>query len=558
METSIQQFIELCQWDASRFLILSDNVFGALIYYSHFVALLLALIVGFYVFIIDKKSLVNRLLFLMMITFSVWVFLDLVLWANEKSYLIMFFWSAILVVEPLIYALSVYFIDVFIEKKDISFKKKIGIFSLFLPIIILLPTKLSLIGFNLTNCYREPIEGFIATYYVYFIEILYTLWIMFFVVKKYKTTISNDRKQIFFIALGVILFLFSFASGNIIGSITDNWTVAQVGLFSMPIFAGFIGYMIVRFKTFNIKLLGTEALVFALGFLVSAMLFIRSIENVRIVVIFTLLFVIVLGYVLVKSVKREIKQKESLQILTDQLFEANEKLKGLDKLKSEFVSLASHQLRSPLTAIKGYASMLVEGDYGEIGAEAKDATTRIFESSQNLAKVVEDLLNVSKIEQGGMKYEMAPFDLASVASSMCKDLSIVAEHKGLKLGFLSEGVKDCIVNGDEGKIRQVVLNFIDNSIKYTKEGRVDVKVEKINDKVVFSVSDTGMGMTPEIKATLFQKFARGDGARMNTTGSGLGLYLTKEITEAHGGRVYVESEGLGKGSTFFMELNAVK
>jgi signal transduction histidine kinase len=111
-----------------------------------------------------------------------------------------------------------------------------------------------------------------------------------------------------------------------------------------------------------------------------------------------------------------------------------------------------------------------------------------------------------------------------------------------------------MVNGDKEKIRQVVLNFIDNAIKYTKTGSVDVSVHKNGDKVVFAVKDTGMGMTPEIKATLFQKFARGDGARMNTTGSGLGLYLAKEIVEAHKGRVWVESDGAGKGSTFAMEL----
>lgn len=558
METSIQNFVELCQWDQSSFLIFSNNVFGGLIYYSHFLALLLALIVGFYVFFVDRKSIVNRLLFLIMIIFSIWVFLDLVLWANEKNYLIMFFWSVILVVEPLIYALSVYFIDVFIEQKDISFKKKIGIFSLLLPVIILLPSKLALIGFNLTNCYREPVEGFIATYYIYFIEIMYILWIIISSIKKYRTAKSINKKQIFFITIGVVLFLLSFASGNIIGSITDNWTLAQIGLFSMPIFAGFIGYMIVRFKTFNIKLLGAEALVFALGFMVTAMLFVRKIENVRSVVIATLVFVIILGYILIKSVKKEVMQREQLQILTEQLFDANEKLKGLDKLKTEFVSLASHQLRSPLTAIKGYTSMLIDGDYGEINKEAKDTIERIMESSNNLTMVVEDLLNVSKIESGGMKYVMEPFDLNDIASGMAKDLSITAEKKGLKLNFLSEGATNCIVKGDKEKLRQVVLNFIDNSIKYTKTGEINVKVEKVGDKVVFSVKDTGMGMTPEIKASLFQKFARGDGARMNTSGTGLGLYLAREIAEAHGGRVYVESEGMGKGSAFFMELQAIK
>ena len=114
------------------------------------------------------------------------------------------------------------------------------------------------------------------------------------------------------------------------------------------------------------------------------------------------------------------------------------------------------------------------------------------------------------------------------------------------------------MNGDKEKIRQVAINLIDNSIKYTKTGTIKVEVEKIEDKIVFSISDTGVGMTPEVRASLFHKFSRGDGARMNTSGSGLGLYLAREIIEAHKGLIWVESEGLNKGSTFFVQLDAIK
>lgn len=257
--------------------------------------------------------------------------------------------------------------------------------------ILFLPTKLALVGFDLTNCFREPIEGFIATYYVYFIEIVYALWIILYGVRKYLKSSGILKKQILLITGGIILFLLSFVSGNIVGSLTENWTLAQLGLFGMPIFSGFLAYLIVQYKAFNTKLLGAQVLVVALGFLVLVIAFVRNIENVKLVVAFTLLFVLLLGRVLIKSVKREVMQREQLQILSDQLFEANEKLKGLDKLKSEFLSLAAHQLRSPLTAMKGYASMVVEGSYGEINPQAKDAVERIFQASKNLGKVVERL-----------------------------------------------------------------------------------------------------------------------------------------------------------------------
>ena len=125
------------------------------------------------------------------------------------------------------------------------------------------------------------------------------------------------------------------------------------------------------------------------------------------------------------------------------IVEANEKLKSLDKLKTEFVSLASHQLRSPLTAIKGYTSMLLEGDYGEINPEAKQTIDRVMQSSNNLTLVVEDLLNVSKIESGGMKYVMEKFDFGELARKTTEELSINAEKRGLKLfSTITEEQKD--------------------------------------------------------------------------------------------------------------------
>ncbi len=242
------------------------------------------------------------------------------------------------------------------------------------------------------------------------------------------------------------------------------------------------------------------------------------------------------------------------------LQDANVQLKSLDKLKTEFLSLASHQLRSPLTAIIGYSSMLLDGDFGEITVEKqKEALDRVFTSSRHLATVVDDFLNVAKIEQGGMKYAMAPFDFEKATRDLESDMALMAKKKGLELTFETDNKAPYTVNGDMEKLRQVILNLTDNSIKYTKEGSIKVLLTKdeINKRIRLSITDTGMGMTPEIKATLFKKFARGEGAKMNTGGSGLGLYLAKEIIEAHKGIVDVTSPGPGQGSTFFIELDAV-
>jgi signal transduction histidine kinase len=240
----------------------------------------------------------------------------------------------------------------------------------------------------------------------------------------------------------------------------------------------------------------------------------------------------------------------------EELKAANLKLQELDKLKTEFLSLASHQLRSPLTAIKGYTSMLLEGSFGQITDSQKEAIDRVYQSSSHLAKVVEDLLNVSKIEQGGMKYQMAAFDLEKAAKDLATDLSITAEKKGLKLEFVTDNKAPYTIYGDMEKLRQVLLNIIDNAIKYTQTGSITVSLKEAAQAgyIVLGVTDTGMGISPEEKEKLFQKFSRGEGGKTNTGGSGLGLYLAKTIVEAHKGHIAIDSPGVGKGSTFSIEF----
>jgi signal transduction histidine kinase len=389
---------------------------------------------------------------------------------------------------------------------------------------------------------------------------------LFIIFKKYIKYSGEERTQARLVLNGSFLMFFLIIIFNFIlpNAYNNSNYVAYSAVYVIP-FLIFTTYSIVKYHLFSLKIIATELITFSLWIFILARALIA--DSLKEQVINGVLFVIVVvfGISLIKSVRSEVKQKERLEALRLKLEKsnidlevANEKLKSLDKLKTEFVSLASHQLRSPLTAIKGYASMLAEGDYGEVNQDAKGAIDRIFQSSKNLTIVVEDLLNVTKIEAGGMKYEMAPFDLYKISQDEAKDLSITAEKKGLKLSFDINDQGPFMVNGDKEKIRQIIINFIDNSIKYTKEGSINVSVKNINNKVVFCVKDTGVGMTEEIKESLFQKFVRGDGARLNTTGSGLGLYLAKEITEAHKGRVWVESEGVNKGSSFFMELDTIK
>lgn len=252
------------------------------------------------------------------------------------------------------------------------------------------------------------------------------------------------------------------------------------------------------------------------------------------------------------------KFSQTLQLEVDrqtkELKRANEELQKLDKAKSDFISIASHQLRTPLTAIKGFASMVLEGDYGRVTAVVRDKIEKIFESSERLIKLVNDLLDLSHMEGGKMEFNFAKVDFDAMVKSVAEELEPAAEKKKLKFTWQAPD-EEFWVWADEQKLRQVAMNLIDNAIKYTQKGEVAVTLQRQGENIVMSVRDTGMGLRPGESERLFQKFVRGaDASHYHTEGAGVGLYVAKQLIEAHKGRVWAESPGDGLGSTFFIEI----
>ena len=241
-------------------------------------------------------------------------------------------------------------------------------------------------------------------------------------------------------------------------------------------------------------------------------------------------------------------------LLYDQLRIANQKLRELDQAKSEFMSIASHQLRTPLAGIVGYLSMLNDGDYGKMPDDQKGVITELYQASQRLVRLVNTFLNVTRIEAGRFTMNFAEVNLVDSVLGEVHELKPTADKKNVKLLF--DPPKQAIMaTVDADKIRDVFLNLIDNAIKYTPEGSVSVFVEQQGDQAHFYTKDTGVGIELSESEHLFEKFVRGSGiARVQPNGSGLGLYIVKKITEAHNGKVWVESEGPGKGSSFHVLL----
>ena len=243
-------------------------------------------------------------------------------------------------------------------------------------------------------------------------------------------------------------------------------------------------------------------------------------------------------------------------LIYEQLQHANEHLKDLDKAKSEFMSITSHQLRTPLTGIMGYLSMIIEGDYGKVKANQEEVLTEVFEASQRLIRMVNLFLNITRIEAGRFNFFWQETDIYDLIKDQVHELLPNAKKKGLILELAPAPKELNMVKVDRDKVKDVILNLVDNAIKYTEKGSIKVNVARKDAKnFEIIIKDTGIGIDPQEAEKLFEKFTRGDGmAKINPNGAGLGLFIAKKMVEGHHGKVWVESEGVGKGSEFHVVL----
>lgn len=241
---------------------------------------------------------------------------------------------------------------------------------------------------------------------------------------------------------------------------------------------------------------------------------------------------------------------ERLSTATIRLTRSNQKLKALDEAKDEFVSMASHQLRTPLTSIKGYISMVLEGDAGEINDVQRQMLGQAMFSSQRMVYLISDLLNVSRLKTGKFAIEQKPVYLPDLVESELSQLREGATSKNITLLF-DKPDKFPTLNLDDMKIRQVVMNFTDNALYYTPAGgRITVGLKDKRDSIEFTVKDTGIGVPKGEQHKLFAKFYRAENARKaRPDGTGLGLFMAQKVIIAQGGAIIFDSKE-GKGSTF--------
>ncbi len=492
---------------------------------------------------------------------TLWILAMLVFMNVDNPLIVIIATKTLYIAGAVVITGFIYFSNGFISfdlKKNLKLIS--GMFVLFLiSLFYIIFTDKVIDGVEFLN--GEKIVNFGDFYYVYGIYIILGAFLGYYYLIKSFGSVKDKLKerQLIYIGLGTI---FSITCGllfDIILPFTGNFSFYWLGPVLTTIFVISISYAIFKHHLFNIKVITTEifSIFISVAVLVDALIADSRLELILKLGIFVI--VAIFSILLIRGVINEVSSREKITRMARSLKRANVELQKLDKAKSEFISIASHQLRTPLSIIKGFISMILEGFYGSVSDQAKDKLEKSLESNERLIKLVDHLLDLSHMEGGKMKFEFSKISLIKLVESSVEELELQAYKKKLKFVYHLPKAKEIFVRADEEKIRQVVINLIDNAIKYTAKGKIEIFLKKVGDKAVFSVKDTGIGIERGGIKHLFDKFIRGKKvARIWTEGVGLGLYIARLIIETHHGQIGVKSKGENKGSEFWFKIPIFK
>lgn len=389
-------------------------------------------------------------------------------------------------------------------------------------------------------------------FWIYIILIIIPTVIAFYIlVKKYLRTSNHlTKSQVIYILTGYFIVANTSFTTNLIMPYLGNHSLSWVGQVSIMFMVSIMSYAILKHHLFNIKVIATQLLIFAIWISVLFQVFLSNTFTIRILNVGLFIAVVFIGILIIRSVLKEVQAREKIEELA-------KKLKISDQTKSEFMNLASHQLRTPLTIIKGISANLIDKTYGKLNNLQTDSINSISTSAVNMSNLIEDMLNASRIEcKQGFNYVFQIGNPIDLIREIVTSLTVTAENKGLKLIFNNKLRKDVKVQFDKQYLRQVISNLIQNAIKYTPKGSVEVTIYlDENNDLIISIKDTGFGMTQKDINNLFKRFFRSKHIKNQITdGTGLGLYLAEQIVRDHEGKIWAESEGLGKGSSFYVSL----
>lgn len=532
---------------------ISTNPAIAIASYSHIIPIILSLFLGFFVFVKAKYNLFSKVFLSFIIVFSLWLIGDVIAWTSawvSGSYnLIYTVWSFLLYLEIIFYTLGLYFALVFVKKSDISVLYKIILFLCTLPPFILTITKQSVLGFNQPTC--EVFNNtFLDQYKLVYEAIILIIILILAITPFFSKNTAQKRKSVLIVLGSMFLFLSTFGITEYLAATTGYYEMNLYSLFLLPVFLVAIIYSVFELDIFNVQTLGTHYLVVGLIILMSGQLFFITNATNKMLTGLTIVLLAGLSIILFRNLKRESDQRVKIA-------ELNVQLEDLIKQRENLVHIVNHKVKGSFTRSKYIFAGILDGSFGEATEEIRERAEQGLESDNSGIETVDMILNVANMQKGTFKYDMKVFDLKEMVMKVTQEKTAPAERKGLKMESVIK-TGDYNVLGDPFWLREVVNNLVENSVEYTKKGKITVRLERKDSKILFSVKDTGMGITLEDQSHLFTEGGRGKySVNVNVDSTGYGLFSVKLIVDAHKGRVWAESGGEDKGSAFFVELDAV-
>lgn len=533
--------------------------------YSALISGLCMVGLGFFVFLKSVGQKLNIIFLLFCFAMANWLLSTYMMYRSQYDFDIIFWDRMVYLGVAFIPVLMYHFGLIFVQRESKEIVKlTIGYF------------------FSIVFIFLSQTDYFVSGLYVYawgfhtkaqFLHhlflIFYSAYVFLFLWEIYKflkktdsdkneneRTNTNPLKYLFvaFIILNLGAYAFLPAYGLDINPIGAYWAeIAAVAI---------LAFAITKFSLFSIKVILTDLLVGAIGIVLLLLPFLMPTWNLKLLTGVVFILFTIFAYLLVMATREESSQREYAEriiirerALREDAEQLTNNLQQLDKAKNQFMLSTQHHLRSPLTVIQGYLSMIAEGAYGQINNEVGEKIRASLEEAQKLIKVVDDLLDMAKYRMNESTASRQATDIHSILRDVVYDLKETANKKNLRLEYLNESPLPLVAISTKG-IREAIYNIVDNAIKYTSQGGVAIRAQLSGGNVLLSIADTGIGMEEIDKLGLFKRtFERGDRAKeINTTGKGIGLYLAGQMVTSNGGNIWVMSKGRGTGTTFFIEL----
>lgn len=523
------------------------NIFSGLPGLILAIVLLVNLALAYVVYRNDPRSATNIIFALLSIAISAWlVVINRASSPADLSVILLYTRLTVFLAVP--QSVLFFLLSHTVPDETMSFKRHFFLFTM-VGMGIIMGLTLSPAVFSnvqITGDTIKSIPGSGMPFFAVFV-VFYSIAAIYTLVKKIRHASGEIRRQLLFMMEGILLML-----GLIIVTIMVPIIFFQNQMFIpfsplyVLIFLGMTAYAIVKHHLFDVKVIATEAFAVILWIMLGSRLLVSGSWNEFLINGLIFVATIIFGIFLIRSVRREVQQREELKI-------ANVKLQEADRMKSQFLSFASHQVKSPMTVVKDYADLIRDGNYGAIPDKVKETATKIHDSAERLIKLVNDLLDLRKIEEGKIEYIFINVDLAALLKNICEEFKTLADAKHLAMTW-EIPAEPIMAKIDESKLRQVFQNLLDNAIKYTESGWVKIQIIHQQSKIIIKISDTGLGIPKELLPSLFEQFERGSKEAKKIQGTGLGLYIAKQFVLAHHGTVVAASDGPGKGSTFTVTL----